>query len=332
VSQKYPLPKSPVPVPHGDKIPSTFYPYAIERENAVAQNGGLFVHYTSAEVGVRILQSETMWMRNARGMNDYSEVNHGHACLLAAYKAEGKLLAEAIDSAHPGLSDEAVGIFNAWFQQGILKATFITSVSEFCPATDAAGRLLMWTAYAGRGPGVAFVFNGQAMQADVANTGLASSPVLYANHTEYQARFAKLAAGISAAREWIREVPRDTIKNHLVNILRLAVLCTKHPSFADEREWRVVATPDMYTPHPKVLSSGIEVVRGIPQVVQKINLNGQASELVPGLSIHEMLHHVIVGPCSHPLLVEQAYIALLREKGIAEPEKRVEYCNSPLAT
>lgn len=38
-----------------------------------------FVHYTSAEAAIKIIQSRRMWMRNTMCMADYSEVLHGFA-------------------------------------------------------------------------------------------------------------------------------------------------------------------------------------------------------------------------------------------------------------
>src|SRR5262249_60702963 len=69
-----------------------------------------------------------------------------------------------------------------------------------------------------------------------------------------------IADRIKAAATYVQTVNRDTVKNCAFNILRFAVLCTKHPGFHEEREWRIVATPTMH-PSPLVKSE-VEVVRG----------------------------------------------------------------------
>ena len=46
---------------------------------------------------------------------------------------------------------------------------------------------------------------------------------------------------------------RETVSASAFNMLRFAVLCTKHPGFLEEREWRIIASPRMtmrlITPH-----------------------------------------------------------------------------------
>jgi|SRR5215467_5562609 len=59
------------------KLQSIFMPFALRRRDAVAQRNGRFVHYTTAESGLNIISSKTLWMRNTTCMSDYSEVQHG---------------------------------------------------------------------------------------------------------------------------------------------------------------------------------------------------------------------------------------------------------------
>ena len=55
-----------------------FRPHTTERRKNFFEQGKRFVHYTSAENAMRIIQSKTVWLRNARCMNDYMEVYHGY--------------------------------------------------------------------------------------------------------------------------------------------------------------------------------------------------------------------------------------------------------------
>jgi hypothetical protein len=64
------------------KLENVFMPYAIARRTKIYKENGRFVHYTSAENALKIIQSKQMWMRNARCMTDYIEVSHGYQMLL----------------------------------------------------------------------------------------------------------------------------------------------------------------------------------------------------------------------------------------------------------
>jgi hypothetical protein len=55
-----------------------FMPYAAERTKEATESGTRFVHYTSPENGIKIIRGKTFWLRDARCMNDYSEIHHGY--------------------------------------------------------------------------------------------------------------------------------------------------------------------------------------------------------------------------------------------------------------
>ena len=55
-----------------------------------------FVHYTSAEAALRIIQNKRIWMRNVTAMSDYSEV-----------PTIRKAFVEALEACTPGAAEEA---------------------------------------------------------------------------------------------------------------------------------------------------------------------------------------------------------------------------------
>ena len=59
------------------KIENILMPYATARREQVWKRNGQFVHYTSAENAISIIQSKFMWMRNAQCMTDYAELVTG---------------------------------------------------------------------------------------------------------------------------------------------------------------------------------------------------------------------------------------------------------------
>ena len=95
--------------------------------------------------------------------------------------------------------------------------------------------------------------------------------------------------------EYIKNLGQETVKQIVFTMLRFAVLCTKHPGFHEEREWRVVASPSMHPTDHATL--GIEVIRGTPQVVLKLDLQNQPDKGLVGLAIPELQDRIIIGPC-----------------------------------
>ena len=200
-------------------------------------------------------------------------------------------------------------------------------VSEHLPEEDRHGRLSMWRAYGGQ-TGVALVLNGGVMFRESHALGAYSSPVAYLTPDAFAADFARIAEAIAAEADYIRTLDRETIKSHAFNMLRFAVLCTKHPGFHEEREWRVVASPAMYP--SELLSSSVEVVRGIPQTVLKVNLRNHPDQGLTGLALPELLNRIIIGPCEFPLVVLKAFHQLLTAAGVSEPESKIFVSDIPL--
>ena len=311
----------------GPEINRIFFPYMEQRTRDVLAAGGRFAYYTTADTATRLLRGRQVWMRSTTAMNDYMEVDHGFECLRAAYNNEpGKAFNSALDTCFPGLPDEVRELFNGWLPQ-IRYDTYITCVSEHLPAEDRHGRLSMWRAYGGQ-TGVAIVLNGGVMFGASDALGAYSSPVAYKTPGEFASDFAAIADRIGAAAGYVRTVDRNTVKNFAFSMLRFAVLCTKHPGFHEEREWRVVATPAMH-PSPLVKSE-VEVVRGIPQVVLKIDLQNHPDQGLVGLALPELLERIIIGPCEFPLVILRAFHQLLREAGIQDAEQKVIVSDIPL--
>jgi hypothetical protein len=64
-----------------------FNPHYAENYQRVVSNNIRFVHYTSALAATQILASKSLWLRNCRTMNDFSEIEYGKHCLFQAFGA-----------------------------------------------------------------------------------------------------------------------------------------------------------------------------------------------------------------------------------------------------
>lgn len=238
-----------------ERLWTLFLPNIATQATRVRSNGTRFVHYTSAEGAIAILRSGRMLLRNATLMNDFSEVQHGLACLTEAYNSEaGEKLKTFLKSLQPDL----VKILEATFNDTTLDLrgeTYLISISEHGDGDDgdafedALGRLSMWRAYAPKN-GVALVFNNTPFMTDSNALNAYSCPVTYATVKEYSQLFAGLVDGIIREAEFLRNVvgPQAVLDN-LLNTFRFATVSTKHPSFREEREWRVIYSPTLLQRH-----------------------------------------------------------------------------------
>ena len=311
----------------GARVRRIFFPYMERKKRDVIAAGGRFVYYTTADTATSILRNRQIWMRNTTTMNDYMEVEHGFECLNAAYKAEpGNIFNRALDACFPGIAEDLKNDFNAWLP-GIRRETYITCVSEHSAEEDQHGRLSMWRAYGGQA-GVALVLNGAVMLRESDALGAYSSPVAYLTPDTFAAEFETIAKSIEADADYISSLDRETVKNIVFNMLRFAVLCTKHPGFHEEREWRVVAAPAM---HPStLLVPTVEVVRGTPQTVLKVDLQNHPDQGLIGLSLPDLLNSIIIGPCEFPQVILGAFRQLLVEAGVPDPDSKIVVSDIPL--
>lgn len=292
-----------------DRIRRIFFPYTDERTVDLKSRKRRFVHYTSAETACRILQNRQLWMRGTSTMNDYLEVEHGFDCLNAAYKSDaGKSFTSTLNALHPNVVDEAVAAFNEWLPR-IRQGTYIACFSEHLDEEDQHGRLSMWRAY-GRNSGVALVINPGVMFLQNENTGLVASPVAYWTQSQVEAELKVIADRVNADQGYVRSLGREFVRALAFTMFRFAVLCIKHPGFAEEREWRVIASPSLH-PSP-LLTPSIEIVGGVPQAVQKLEFRDRPDLSIQGLEIRDVLNRVIIGPNEFPVALTDALAQLLQ--------------------
>ena len=300
-----------------------FMPYAVGREQALRTSDLRLAYYTNADTALRILKNEQIWMRDTRVMNDYDEVYHGSSCVRAAFEGQAaQALLRQLDAVFEGLGTKVYKSLNA-FSQFITTDTYITCVSEHLNEEDEHGRLSMWRAYGGAS-GVALVVRADFL-ADDSHIGIYSSPVLYADEAGFVRKFEEVAEGILNQLAFVSQCQPEHVERHFFNALRFAILCTKHPGFAEEREWRLICCPSLQP--PEYAKAEIESVRGVPQRVVKLLL--KKYETID-LNIDRLLDRIIVGPTEHSVVLGKAMIELLAQAHVQYAQKRVFLSGIPL--
>ena len=162
-----------------------FNPYFFDQCQRIAHSNGQFVHYTSADAAMKMLDSRAVWMRNARTMNDFSEVEYGRHLLIEAYRGPiGKRLRQCLDVIDPTIKEKIETLFNGWSPQ-FPQLTYLTCFSEHdAQQEDTIGRLSMWRAYGGP-VSVALVLNNKPFLAPTDVLSAFTNPVLYADSSRF---------------------------------------------------------------------------------------------------------------------------------------------------
>lgn len=304
-----------------------FFPEALRRFAEVVSTGSLFAHYTSAEVAMSIIQKSEVWMRNTTVMNDFSEVEHGRDCVVGAWNSEvGARLRKAIDAIHPGAAKAISDLYDGWLPD-MQHGTYITCISEHPPSEDNLGRLSMWRAYGGRN-GVAMVMDLTPFQATTVELGAFTSPVLYADADDFREHMAQMAERLEVHRTTLQLSGLDHLRDSLFTALRYATLCTKHPAFREEREWRVIYSPALM--QSPVIKPQVRSARGVPQTVQLLPLKHDPANGLHHADIPSLLRRVIIGPTEDAWVLFDAFRSLLEEAGVQDAAARVWVSGIPL--
>lgn len=309
-----------------EKLQKIFVPTHYSEWQKLRDPKAKLVYYTSADTALRILKNEEVWMRSTKTMNDYQEVTHGfHGLDDALTNAPGIALKAELEKLHPGMFDGVIEqtkrSLNRW-----LYGSYITCLSRHDSVENKYGRLSMWRAY-GAPNSVAMVLNNGPFISSDDTLGAFSAAVDYMDVDEYGTHIQSLTKRIAAEGDFIKATDPEELSGRLRYTFAAAMLCTKHPAFREEREWRVFHTPGE-DPTGK-LTMSVESIGGVPQRVVKIPLKE-----FPGtpldLSIPTLLDRIIIGPCLMPVTMLDAFLTVLTEKGVADPQSKIHISGVPL--
>lgn len=305
-----------------------FHPLAFEKYLEMKKPGACFVHYSSAEAAFHIIKSKRMRLRNAAVMNDFMEIEHGLNCLARSWKGtSGDRLKATIDDMFPGTADEVAKLFDSWAPH-FRENTYITCLSEHDPKKeDGLGRLSMWRAYGGAA-GVAVVLNPKVFLSVSEALPAFTSPVAYLSEEAFEAEFNRVTDNIIATREFLMVEGKQAFVGMLFHAFRTAVLCTKHPGFAEEREWRVIYAPTFAS--SDLIERSVELIRGVPQIVYSIPFKDYPDKDFVGAELPTLIDRVIIGPTQFPEQLRQATIVLLEGADVPDAAKRVVCSSIPL--
>jgi hypothetical protein len=208
--------------------------------------------------------------------------------------------------------------------------TYVTCLSEHHPFENELGRLSMWRSYSSNQVGVGLVINPLPLYSLSDTFGAFSSPVHYYGDDDLRDMFLEVEKNISENKEYLTGKGQDEVMGYLFLLLRSVAMCTKHPGFHEEQEWRIMHTQEL--DEQGALTLDVECINGVPQPVFKIPLKDQEDGGMTGISVPQLLERVIVGPTQFPLAVYDALVMELEKAGVADAANKVVYSAIPLRT
>ena len=314
------------------KMDNIFLPYAVKCRDKIVARNGRFVHYTSADSAVKIIQSRKFWMRNAKCMNDFTEVSHGHDLLVNFFRNPDrkKLFSDVLKPFGDEFADETLASFDKWWDT-IEYNTFICSISKHDPSEDMDGRLSMWRAYGQQSAKAAIVLN-IPFEPDNATKGLNLflHPVAYFSYEDVDKELNEVINNINNNIDFLLLQGGQAIKNAIFGMLVMAAVSLKHEGFKEEKEWRVIYLPDLNSSN--LMLRSIETINGVPQIVYKIPLEENPTENVVGISIPQLVDRIIIGPSEYSLPLFEAFKIALENAEVENATTRVIISRIPLRT
>lgn len=316
-----------------EQLSVIFMPGAARRRQEMrgTNDYGRFVHYTSAKNALSIIQSRFVWMRNARCMADYREIDHGFDALRRYFATplyKGHFFT-TLNNCIPGIADEAIALFDQWLNDARFN-TYITSLSEHDNSEDRHGRLSMWRAFSRASPSVALVIKLPLILTAAQSLSLTLSPVAYYTDEELKAELFAVGQNVYGNNALVRSAGRDVVLNMIFAMLLSGILSLKHEGFKEEREWRVIYSPTRAA--SPLLTSTIETIDGVPQTIYKIPLSGPPPADLERYDIPHMLDRIIIGPTQYAVPITEAFATALADAGVPEPHFRIVWSGIPIRT
>lgn len=312
-------------------LTDAFYGYSEEMKDRVTPEMR-FAHYTSAETALSIINAHgddrALWLRNATEMNDFSEVEYGLSCLkntLSRFDVTARLIAIA-SSLNMNLNKDFVEYLGKE-HQSIKSDTYLLSLAEH-KFEDHLGVLSMWRAYGGRS-NVCIVMNTAPFLTPQNAYDVDITAVDYRGEQGFLERFLKVLSDMESNAKRLKNLEAGLISLNWRSVIADMVLSTKHPGFAEEKEWRLIHRKKEFTITPAPPSK-VVCVNGVVQTVHYLPLKNVPELGVVGANLDQLLCRLIIGPTENPHLVRNAFIRALGEAGVGNPEHRVFMSPIPL--
>ncbi|WP_310600136.1 DUF2971 domain-containing protein [Desulfobulbus sp.] len=273
---------------------------------------GTLYHYTTFSGLLGIVNSRALWASDIRYMNDSAELRHT-ANLIAAE------VRERIDSGHA--DSGLLSLFVDWVSHRITNGRML-----FGASFRSHGNLLsQWRGYSSPGRGVSLGFDPDYILRCAKRQRFMIGKCIYeparqrALIRQVVDAVEELAAGL--AREDCPAGERSTLYRSAfsaveTDLLRIAAIL-KHPSFREEKEWRVVSPVFANrADSPILFREGHAML--VPYIEFDLSLDGRPL----------VMDHLYLGPTANINISMNSLGMFLEQNGIV-PQRGIEYCQIP---
>lgn len=262
-------------------INKIFFPFGVDAEQRIINQGLDFAYYTSVETIFNIIKYKKLWLRNIRCMNDYREIIQGRELIISILNENNyyrlKRLLNLLTSIHNSeeakwkqiIEDILVG--NSF--GGVWLHTYIICFTEHNNATEYNGNQSMFDAY-GRGNGGCLVLDSSKLM----NLNLPLSKVLYVdekNKYKLAEQVDRLIESIANHINELKKCDNNIIEEIFRQVLIFAICSIKHTGFERENEWRLIINKKNFNYDMSAnvfLPQSEESIGGIPQIIQQVDL------------------------------------------------------------
>ncbi|MBU1335045.1 MAG: DUF2971 domain-containing protein [Alphaproteobacteria bacterium] len=309
-----------------------FFQSARSETSRVMNSDVQLVHYTSASAAMSILDPKepAIWLRSTRCMNDRQEVDGGIARINSVMSERSIVdrLWLALNNCHDNMALDVSKLLDETMPT-LPYATWITCLSEHPRKEDRSGRLSMWRGYGGNDTGVAIVLDKKFLvSTSVEGLRVFASPAFYRDDTELRNRITSMIDAIEANCSKLQTIDPHRIAHCVRMMLAFAAVSIKHPGFDEEREWRLVYLPTIFS-SPAIVEERL-TFRGVPQKVFKVPLADQPEHGISGITPNDLVKKIILGPSQFADTIAAAFAGQLHDLGVTEPWSKIQISDIPL--
>lgn len=207
-------------------------------------------HYTSPEVLIKVVEHQELWATHVRFFNDFKEL--GHAIDYVRDGIDRRLTNEYYKGAYSPVEQEGLRLM-ARYAGVMAGSTFNVFIASL---TEEGDQLSQWRAYCPASGGCAIGFPSSRLMAAAVAQGFYLTPCIYEHATQFQIvndivehHIASYRNRVSAGQD------PDDVREQMARAFALDVSrygpILKHPSFKEEKEWRLVS-PQFETGNPTI--------------------------------------------------------------------------------
>jgi hypothetical protein len=240
-------------------------------------------HYTGLDSLISIIESQTLRASNIFYMNDYEEVNYGVNLLKSRIQYRIKQNTEI---------DKEVIFYKIY--NWIINSFTNTYHSLFVFCLSEKGNLLsQWRGYTPHGKGISIGFDPTQIRKIVDDQGFRLAKCLYDVKEQTEAIdeiISRLA--ITFSQYPMQAIDTNQYHPNVLNGVIQAISIIKHPSFSEEKEWRILT--DVFTTY---LNDKIKYRTGKTSLIPFIDISLKESYFrYPRRATPTMFKNVVIGP------------------------------------